>query len=388
MITKQYNNEGEDASPYLFSTRGELMVIVPQARPEMDQEMIDAALSALQNERLVMGESVFKFEEAFARYIGVKRAISVSSGTDALILALLALDCQGKEVVTTPFSFVATANSIIHAHGNPVFSDVDGRDFNLDVKRISGSIGEHTAALMPVHLFGCPCDMGELNDLAEEKGLFIVEDACQAHGATYKGKKVGSLGDLGCFSFYPTKNMTVGGDGGMVTTDDCDLADMVAKLRDCGRISRYLHDTLGFTSRLNNVNAALGLIQLKRLDEWNDRRREIARRYSSNLRDVEGILTPLADKNEKMQVYHQYVIQTNNREGLSKRLDSLGVSTAVHYPIPIHLQPVYREKYGYREGCFPVSESLSGVVLSLPIFPSLSDDEVDFVSEGIKTFFN
>ena len=260
------------------------MEIIPQAKPEMDQEMIDAAVSALQNERLVMGESVFKFEEAFAKYIGVKRAVSVSSGTDALILALIAMDCRGKEVVTTPFSFIATANSIMHAHGLPRFCDASAKDYNLDVSKLPATIGKNTKAIMPVHLFGHPCDMSEIDDLARERGVGIIEDACQAHGSAYKGRKTGALGDVGCFSFYPTKNMHVGGDGGMVTTDNDDLADLVAKLRDCGRTTRYSHDVKGFTSRLNTANAAIGLIQLKRLDKWNDRRRAIARRYHSELR--------------------------------------------------------------------------------------------------------
>jgi len=356
---------------------------IPQARPEMDQEMIDAATLALQNERLVMGESVFKFEEAFAKYTGVKRAVSISSGTDALILALIALDCRGKDVVTTPFSFIATANSIVHAQGRPRFCDVKASDRNLDVDKLRPCITDNTKALMPVHIFGHPCDMGAIGDLAEDLDLMVVEDACQAHGASFGGRKVGALGNIGCFSFYPTKNMSVGGDGGMITTDDEDLANAVAKLRDCGRTSRYSHDVFGFTSRLNTVNAAIGLVQLKRLDGWNERRRAIAARYCHKLRSVPGLgLPPMGDKNIS-PVFHLYAIDVEGRDELASSLQQDGISTAVHYPIPIHLQPAYGSRLGYQEGDFPISEQLSKRLLSLPIYPSMRDEQVDRVCEAI-----
>lgn len=356
---------------------------IPQARPEMDREMIEAAAHALGSERLVMGESVFKFEEAFAKYIGVKRAVSLSSGTDALILALIAIDCHQREVVTTPFSFIATANSIVHAHGRPKFCDVKAVDRNLDADKLSSCLNKETRAVMPVHIFGHPCDMGTINDMAEDRGLMVVEDACQAHGASFKGRRTGAWGHIGCFSFYPTKNMSVGGDGGMITTDDQDLANAVAKLRDCGRTSRYSHDVIGFTSRLNTANAAIGLVQLKRLDGWNERRRTIAARYSQKLRSVPGVeLPPLGDK-DISPVFHLYAIGAEDRDELAKSLQQEGISTAVHYPIPIHLQPAYGERCGYREGDFPVSERLSHRLLSLPIFPSMSDEQVDRVCEAI-----
>lgn len=362
------------------------MEIIPQAKPEMDQEMIDAAVSALQNERLVMGESVFKFEEAFAKYIGVKRAVSVSSGTDALILALIAMDCRGKEVVTTPFSFIATANSIMHAHGLPRFCDASAKDYNLDVSKLPATIGKNTKAIMPVHLFGHPCDMSEIDDLARERGVGIIEDACQAHGSAYKGRKTGALGDVGCFSFYPTKNMHVGGDGGMVTTDNDDLADLVAKLRDCGRTTRYSHDVKGFTSRLNTANAAIGLIQLKRLDKWNDRRRAIARRYHSELRGVTGLVLPPKEDRHKDPVYHCFVVRTERRDDLARHLADDQICTAVHYPIPIHMQPAYVGEGIERFSHLPMSESMSQRVLSIPIFPSMTDDQVKKVCESIISF--
>lgn len=359
---------------------------IPQARPEMDQEMIEAATLALQNERLVMGESVFKFEEAFADYIGVKRAVSVSSGTDALILALLAIDCRDKEVVTTPFSFIATANSIVHAHGRPRFCDVNAGDRNLDTEKLPSRVSGDTKAIMPVHIFGHPCDMKAINDLAEDRDLMVVEDACQAHGASFDGKKVGALGNIGCFSFYPTKNMSVGGDGGMVTTDNENLANAVAKLRDCGRTSRYSHDVKGFTSRLNTANAAIGLVQLRRLDGWNERRRAIAKRYSDKLGHLESVTLPPMGDREATPVFHLYVIGLEDRDGLAQHLQGEGISTAVHYPIPIHLQPAYGSSCGYREGDYPISERLSRSVLSLPMFPSMSDEQVDRVCESVMRY--
>jgi len=360
---------------------------IPLARPEMDQEMIDAASFALQNERLVMGESVFKFEEAFARYVGVKHAVSLSSGTDALIVTLVAMDCAGKDVVTTPFSFIATANCIIHARGNAVFSDVSPHDFNLDPALLRNVIKKGTKAIMPVHLFGHPCDMAPISELAEEKGVLVIEDACQAHGARYLGRRTGALGHVGCFSFYPTKNMTVGGDGGMVTTDDEDLAKTVAKYRDCGRINRYLHDVVGYTSRLNNCNAAIGLVQLKRLDGWNERRRQIARCYDRRLKDVNGVELPPGPSRDVEPVYHLYVLKAERRDELAKHLADSGIMTAVHYPTPIHHQPIFQRLQGTRNGAYPVSEMLSQKVISLPMYPSMTDEQVDRVCESVISYY-
>ena len=349
--------------------------------------MVEAVSNALWNERMVLGESVFKFEEAFARYIGTKHAVSVSSGTAALVLSLIALGVKDREVLTTPLSFIATANAVVQAGGVPAFSDVSELDYNMDPKQVKGHLTKKTKALLPVHLFGCPANMGELMDIAESKGLRMIEDAAQAHGAIYKGKKVGSFGDVGCFSFYSTKNMTVGGDGGMVTTDDEAIARSVAKLRDCGRTSRYVHDVVGFTARLNTANAAFGLVQLRHLDEWNERRRAIAALYSKHLKgESQIVLPPRGDKNVA-PVFHLFVIKCKKRDELAKHLGDKGIECGVHYPVPIHLQPVYREMYGYTPGAFPVSESLSSSLLSLPIFPALPDDDVRFICEQIFDFY-
>jgi perosamine synthetase len=359
---------------------------IPISRPIVTKEMTEAAANALASERLVMGESVFKFEEEFARYIGTDHAVSVSSGTDALILAMIALEVRGRDVLTTPFSFVATATSIVHAGGTPRFADVSGDDHNIDPLAIKANVRENTCGIMPVDIFGYPARMDEIAEAAGPNTK-IIEDACQAHGASYKGKKCGSFSDAGCFSFYPTKNMTVGGDGGMVTTNDERLANDLRKLRDCGRVSRYEHDVFGFTSRLNTANAAFGRVQLRHLDEWNERRRAIARRYASNLKDVDGIGLPPMGSKDVTPVFHLFAIRCDDRDELASHLASRGIDTAVHYPIPIHLQPTYRNAYGYEGGEFPISELLSEKMLSLPMFPEMTNEQVDRVCEAINEHY-
>jgi dTDP-4-amino-4,6-dideoxygalactose transaminase len=349
--------------------------------------MVGAVSNALRNERMVLGESVFRFEDAFARYIGTKHAVSVSSGTAALALSLIALDVTDREVLTTPLSFIATANAVVQAGGIPTFSDVSELDYNMDPNQVKGHLTKKTKALLPVHLFGHPADMGELMAIVESRGLKMIEDAAQAHGAVYKGKKVGSFGDVGCFSFYSTKNMTVGGDGGMVTTDDESIAKSVAKLRDCGRTSRYVHDVVGFTARLNTANAAFGLVQLRHLDEWNERRRAIAAIYSKHLNGVAYVVLPPRGDENVTPVFHLFVIKCKKRDELAKYLGERGIECGIHYPVPIHLQPVYREMYCYDSGAFPISESLSSSLLSLPMFPALPDDDVKFICEQILDFY-
>jgi perosamine synthetase len=361
---------------------------IPFAKPVVDKEMLDAVSNALQNERLVGGESVHKFEEAFAKYCGVKHAVSVSSGTNALQLAFIALNVKNREVQTTPFSFIATANAVIEAGGKPTFSDASEQDYNLDPAKISKKLTKKTAALLPVHIFGRPCRMQEIMEIASAKGLKVVEDACQAHGSIYKGKKAGAIGDIGCFSFYPTKNMTVGGDGGMITTNDADIAKTIAKYRDCGRISRYVHDVIGYTSRLNSANAAFGLVQLKHLDKWNEQRRNVAKMYDKKLAGIEGIrLPPMGDK-DITPVFHLYAVRCSKRDELAEYLNKNGIEAGVHYPVPIHMQPIYKQLYGFKGGEFPVSEVLANEMISLPMFPEMSKDEVERVAEEVGNFYS
>jgi perosamine synthetase len=359
---------------------------IPLAKPVFDAEMEAAALNALRNERLVMGEDVCKFEEEFARYIGTRYAVSTSSGTNALQIAFLSLGVSG-EVVTSAFSFVASANSVLHAGATPVFADIAADTFNVDPEELKRRIGKRTKALLPVHLYGYPCGMDEIGDMAEDHGLKVVEDACQAHGAEYAGWKAGAIGDVGCFSFYPSKNMTVCGDGGMITTNDEAVAKLAAKLRDCGRKSQYEHDVVGYTSRLNTVNAAIGRVQLRRLDEWNRKRLEVAGWYDESLVGVEGVVCPPRGGSEVKPVYHLYVIRAKKRDELREHLKAKGVGTGVHYPLPIPLQPVYQQMYHFKTGDYPVSEQASRECLSLPMGPFLSEEDVEYVCEHTREFY-
>ena len=358
--------------------------------PELDKEMIDAAIQAWQNEKMVMGESVFKFEEEFARYIGVKHAISTSSGTMALSLALMGSKLSNNNnILTTPFTFIATSNAIIHANMNPVFADINLNNYLLDPKNSEEYLkANNTDGMMPVHLYGHPLDMDKFMELKEKYNLILVEDCAQAHGAEWKGKKVGSIGDFGAFSFYSAKNMTVGGDGGMVTTNDDDAAEKIRSLRDCGRKDKYTHIYVGYTARLNTANAAIGRVQLKRLDAWNERRREIANMYRNLLADVEEIALPPEDTHGK-SVYHLFVIRTKKgeRDKLKQYLNENNIETGIHYPLSNNMQPVYQELLGFKGGEFPNSEEAAKNVLSIPMHPGLKNDEVKYVAEKIREYY-
>ena len=361
------------------------------ANPVLDDEMKQAALSALQNERFVLGESVYKFEEEFARYCGTRFAISTSSGTAALTLSMMALGtAAGDEIITSPLSFVASANSIIHARATPKFADVNMETYTIDPNSVTASLANaRTKAVIPVHLYGFPAAMDELREAADRHKFALIEDAAQAHGAAYKGKIVGSIGDVGCFSFYPSKNMTVGGDGGMIVTNDDKITESVTSLRNCGRVkgSNYIHDRVGFTQRLNTVQAAIGRVQLKRLDKWNETRRRLAAKYDALLSGLKKVTTPPRGDNDSTPVYHLYVIRCPRRDELRSWLAERGVETGIHYPEPIHLQPIYREMFGFRGGEFPKSETVCRDVLSIPMHVNLSEDDIAFVSESIHEFY-
>jgi dTDP-4-amino-4,6-dideoxygalactose transaminase len=362
--------------------------VVPLAAPVFDEEMEVAAVNALRHERFVLGEDVFKFEEEFARYVGSKFAVSTSSGTNALQIALLALGIgRGDEVVTSAFSFIASANAVLHAGATPVFADIDAKDFNVDPKEMKVSVTKCTRALLPVHLYGYPCKMHDVMGVAEDFGLRVIEDACQAHGAEYAGHKTGAIGDVGCFSFYPSKNMTVCGDGGMIVTDDEDVAKLAARLRDCGRKSQYEHDVVGYTSRLNTVNAAIGRVQLRRLDAWNKKRVQVATLYDKLLGDLDEVIRPPIGGSWVEPVYHLYVVRVKRRNGLKAYLQKNGVQCGVHYPLPIPLQPVYKQMFQFKAGECPVSERVSEECLSLPMYPALSVDDVEYVCERIHEFY-
>jgi dTDP-4-amino-4,6-dideoxygalactose transaminase len=252
---------------------------------------------------------------------------------------------------------------------------------------VKAAIKTNTRALIPVHLYGFPADVDCLKQASTNKKLAIVEDACQAHGAIYKGRKAGSLGDIGCFSFYSSKNMTVAGDGGMLTTNDERICYRATKLRDCGRQSKYVHDMIGYTARLNTVNAAIGRVQLKHLDEWNEKRRRNAETYGRLLSDIEELALPPAGDKDTRPVYHLYVVRTNLRDELKAWLQSQRIECGVHYPLPIHLQPVYVEMFGFKNGSYPRAEELCKTCLSLPMYPELSEKEIRSVCGRIGEFF-
>jgi perosamine synthetase len=360
--------------------------------PILTKEMLDAATKALQEEFFLRGESVKKFEMEFAHYIGVKHAVAVNSGTSALHLSLLSLGIgEGNLVITTPFTFIATANVITFVGARPLFVDISPNTFTIDpeeLKKAIANYGEKVRAIIPVHLYGYPCKMNEITEIAREHDITIIEDACQAHGAIYKGKKVGSFGDAAAFSFYPSKNITVAGDGGMITTNNDEIAEIVSQLRDVGRAKDdpNRHDYIGYTARMNTVNAAIGRIQLKYLEEWNEKRRRIAKEYHSRLNGVGDLILPPEGDDNIRPAWHLYVIRTRYRNQLKEYLESKGIQCGIHYPIPIHLQPPYR-KIGYSEGMFPNSEKCAKEVLSLPMHQNLSIDDINYITDAIKEFY-
>ncbi len=347
--------------------------MIPFFVPEFTKDMENAAIDALKNEKFVMGESVAKFEEEFARYIGTKYAISVNSGNSALQLSLLSLNI-GKEskVITSTNSFIASANCILMTGSKPILCDINYDDGNMDIK----STNEKPDAIIPVHIYGNPCDFESIKNVSETHKVPIIEDACQAHGAVYEQKKVGGLGDIGCFSFYPTKNMTVCGDGGMVTTNNEEIKNEIESLRDNGRKTRTEHDKLGFTMRLNTVSAAIGRVQLETLEHKNKRRRKIASLYKKFLNE-----DCILNENQKgMSVYHQIVLKHKKRDEIFSHLSKNNIGTAIHYPIPIHMQPLYKN-LGYN---LRISEKFSNEVLSLPSYPGLEDDSIKVICEKIN----
>ena len=346
---------------------------IPFFVQEFTSEMEEAAIHALRNESFVGGESISKFEEEFAEYTGVKHAVSASSGNSALQISLMALGIADNSKVVTPTnSFIASANCIRMTNAHPILADIDLKDGGIDVSGITQSVD----AIIPVHIYGNPCNFDSVKAFAEEQKIPIVEDACQAHGAVYKNRKVGSLSDVGCFSFYPTKNMTVGGDGGMTTTNNEEIAQKISSIRDNGRKTKNEFDKLGFTMRLNTVNAAIGRIQLKHLDEKNSRRREIVSIYKKNL--VEDCILP-ENENGK-SVYHQIVIRHSKRNEIRKGLADNDIGSAIYYETPIHLQPIYQE-YGYK---LPNSEKFSKEVMSLPSYPLLTDEQILVICEHVN----
>ena len=364
---------------------------VPIAQPVMTEKMIEAAANALRNERLTLGESVFKFEEAFAKMCGSKFAVAVSSGTAALQLALQAHGVKaGDRVVTPAMSFVATTNAFVPFGVAPGFVDILEKDYTLDPAKLVGAVDGKTRAVMPVHLYGHIAAMDEINEIARKRNMIVIEDAAQAHGADYKGRKAGNLANAGCFSFYPTKNMHVGGDGGMITTNDDKVADACQRMRHCGRKkgSNYEHDIIGYTYRLNSANAAVGIEQLKMLPEWNEKRRAAAKMYDQMLKGVGDLVLPPQPTKDVTPVYHLYTLRTKRRPELRAHLESKGVGYGLNYEIPIHLQPIYRQMFGFKEGLVPITEKCCKEVIAIPMFADITQDQIKFVVETVKEFYS
>lgn len=360
------------------------------AQPIVTEEMRDEADRVLREEFFVGGDSVEAFESEFADYVGTNYAVAVDSGTRAIQLALEAAGIgEDDTVLTTPATFVATANAIHHAGADVRLVDVNLDTYTIDVETAKSVLAEESIdAVIPVHLYGYPVDVPALREAAPD--IPIIADACQAHGAAHGDTLVGALSTLSCFSFYPSKNMTVAGDGGIVTVDDTETAERLRSLRDVGREegqSRYEHPRIGYTARLNTVNAAIGREQLRHLDDWNERRKEIAARYADGLAGIGDLNLPPTGDAEYTPAWYLYVVRTDYREALASYMEKQGVETGIHYGTPVHLQPPYRER-GYVPGDFPASETWAETVLSLPMHPELSDEEIDYVVDTIAAFFD
>lgn len=351
---------------------------------EIEAEIMVSLTSVLKRGWYILGEELEKFEKEFAKYLGSKYAVGVNSGSDSLLLALKALNIgEGDEVITVPFTFMSTVDAITRNGARPVFIDIEPDSFLMDVTRIEEKITSRTKAILPVHLFGNSLAMSAVQEIVDQHNLKVIEDACQAHGAEYRGRKVGSFGAAGCFSFYPTKNLGAVGDAGVVVTDDSQLADKLKRLRDYGRVDTHTQESLGINSRLDEIQAAVLRVKLQYLDCWNERRKQLAQLYSDILRNTE-IMLPSAKEDVK-HVFHRYVIRVKERDRLREYLEAKNIQTLIHYPLPVHLQPTYRF-LGYKKGNFPAAEACAGDVLSLPLYPGLEEDDVTFVATTIKDF--
>ncbi len=346
---------------------------------------INAAISTVISESdFILGKQVEQFEEAFAQACQVRYAIGVDSGTSALELALRAYEIgPGDEVITAANTFIATTLAISYTGAKPVLVDVDPRTMNMDPAQLEDAITDRTKAVIPVHLYGQAADLDPILEIARRHRLVVLEDACQAHGATYKGKRVGSIGDVAAFSFYPAKNLGAYGDGGAVVTNDERIAKSLRMLRNYGQSKKYVHDLRGYNRRLDTLQAAVLNAKLKYMDQWNAARREHARRYQALLAGT-GVVTPVA-AGYGDPVWHLYVIRTEDRDGLREHLTERGIATGIHYPIPIHLQQAYAD-LGYGPGSFPVTEQACKQILSLPMYAELTTDQIEYVSEAIKQF--
>ncbi|MBE7443902.1 MAG: DegT/DnrJ/EryC1/StrS family aminotransferase [Planctomycetia bacterium] len=350
------------------------------------EEIDKAVLAAVASQSFVLGPFVEAFEASIAQFCGIRHAVGVSSGTDAILLALMACGIKnGDEVITTPFTFFATAGSIARLGAVPVFVDIDPSTYNIDGHKISAAINKKTKAILPVHLYGQCAHMDVILEIARANGLMVIEDAAQAIGADYKGRNAGSLGNVGCFSFYPTKNLGGYGDGGLVTTNDDKLAELIKILRVHGSKQKYYHSYIGINGRLDAIQASILSVKLKYLNSWSEKRRSIAAYYHEYLQGLPIRLPKIESYNT--HIFHQYVIATPKRDALMKYLEQQGIETAIYYPVPLHLQKCF-EYLDYKCGDLPESERASRETLALPIFPEITQKEQDYVIGHIKKFIS
>ncbi len=354
--------------------------MIPIAKPLLGEDETEAVKNVLESGYLAQGKEVEEFEREFHKLIGTKFAVATSNGTSALHMVLAALGIgRGDEVITTTFSFIATASCILMQHATPVFCDIDPKTYNIDPNQIEEKITEKTKAIIPVHLYGQPCDMGPILDIAEDHDLHVIEDCAQSHGAEYKMKNVGSFG-IGCFSFYPTKNMTTG-EGGMITTDNEEVLEKARMIRNHGQERRYFHPILGYNYRMTDICAAIGKIQLKKLDWFIKRRIMNSKYYNENIVNVE-VEKPLVLDVAK-HVFNQYTLGVKKRDNFLRCLEKNEIGYGIHYPIPIHKQPLFKE---YNELKLPNAEKASNEVVSIPVHPSLTPQDLERVVDVINTY--
>lgn len=345
-------------------------------------EVEPAVLRVLASAQYVLGEEVAAFEREFARYCDVTDAIAVNTGTSALHLALLAADVgPSDEVITVPFTFVATVSSVCYTGATPVFVDVDPVTLTMDPAKIEAAITPRTKAILPVHLYGQMADMDAIMEIARRRGLLVIEDACQAHGAEYRGRRAGSIGLTGCFSFYPGKNLGACGEGGIVVTSDPRQAEKIRMLRDWGQSRRYYHDIKGYNYRMDGIQGAILRIKLRHLEEWTEARRRNAALYDRLLAGSSAITPPIEMPGSR-HVYHVYAIRTRERDRLKAELEKAGISTGLHYPVPVHLQQAHAD-LGYGPGDFPEAEAAAAEVLSLPLYPELTAEQIERIAAAV-----
>jgi dTDP-4-amino-4,6-dideoxygalactose transaminase len=345
----------------------------------ISEEVSQAIQKVLRSGWYVLGEETEKFEEEFSEYIGAKFGVGLNSGSDALYLAVKALGISnGDEVITVSHTMISTVDAITRNGAKPVFVDIDPETYLMDTSKVEAEISDKTRAILPVHLYGHPVDMNPIMEIAKENNLFVIEDACQAHGSEYNNTRVGGIGQIGCFSFYPTKNLGAYGDAGMIVTNDEDLSNKLKKLRNYGQSEKYYYDFVGVNSRLDELQAAILRTKLRYLDEWNEKRRKLAKLYSELLENS-GVMAPI-EKEYAKHVYHLYVIQHKQRNKLQQHLLSQGIQSLIHYPIPVHSQKAYD-----RSDKLPITEKIVDEILSLPINPWLKESDVVEISETIKS---